>query len=243
MTVEIAKIGYLKIIGHYFEMMIRYHKFICWLPFMRPTQYIILLLFFWAVCGCDRRAFPENKFTFSTKYRNLIGPYNAGDTLLFRDIAGSIETFVISGIDSIMVNTKGWFMNQRPYKSVSFTYNQLPSKQWTHEVIERDANNNILRTTSEDNDFISLGIDPETQDEGCDISFKNFRGVIEPGKDSIFFKPIIANGITIDNYYVIENVALDLVKYSTDIKTVYIDADRGIIAYQDQNANWWTKAN
>ena len=142
-----------------------------------------------------------------------------------------------------MVNTKGSFTNQRAYKYVSFSYNQLPTKQWTHESIERDANNNSAKITYEDNELISINIYPDNGQESCNISFKNFKGKISKQNDKMLNKPITANGLTFNNYYKVENVASDLVQKPGDIKIVYVTNDKGIIAYQDQERHWWTRKN
>lgn len=191
--------------------------------------------------SCSQRAFSDDKFIFSDKYLSLIKPYKVGDTLKFENSTHQTETFAITKSDSTIFNSKGWFMNTRPYKYISISYNQLPTKQWTHENTERDANNNAIKTTKEDDVLMSLNIYPDNGEQSCYFSFKNFRGWIEQGKDSVYSQPIIANGQKIDNYYRLDNEALDLVKSATDVKIVYINNDKGIVAYQDQNNNWWTR--
>src|SRR4029079_10734888 len=119
----------------------------------------------------------------------------------------------------------------------------LPTKQWTHEKIERNTNNRVTKITNEDDALILMNIYPDNGEESCAISFKNFRGKIAKGTDEIIDKPIFANGLVFNKYYKVENVALDLVKYPTDIKTIYITEEKGIVAYQDQEGRWWTRTN
>jgi len=193
--------------------------------------------------SCSQKAaFPDERFEFSDKYLSLIAPYKIGDTLIFENALHEAEAFVITKLDSSILNEKGWFINARPYKNISLSYNQFPSKKWTHEKIKRDANNNVIMATYEDDDLILLGIDPETNEQSCHFSFKNFRGWIGNG-DTLFSTPIIFDALTINKYYKVENVALDLVKNPTDIKSIYITNDKGLVAYQDQKGNWWKRTN
>jgi hypothetical protein len=193
--------------------------------------------------SCFKNEFPDEKLLFSDKYLNLLRPYEIGDSLIFKNSEGQVEAFIITGKDSIISNTIGWFIKSRSYKSVSLSYNQFPSKQWTHEFIKRDANNKAIKTTYKDDVLIFLNIYPDTGEEDCHIPFKNFRGWIRKGKDTIFNKSITANQLKINQYYKVENIATDLVRNPSDVKTVYIKVDKGIIAYQDQEQRWWTRTN
>ena len=213
-----------------------------WLSFMRHSKLIISILIISTVYSCSENDFSDNRFIFSDKYWNLIQPFKVGDTLLYKNNSEQIEIFVITKSGSTMVNTKGSFTNQRAYKYVSFSYNQLPAKQWTHESIERDASNNATKIIHEDNELISLNIYPDNGEESCNISFKNFRGKITK-QTEMHNKPIFTNGLTFNNYYKVENVASDLVQKPGDIKIVYVTNDKGIIAYQDQEGHWWTRKN
>ncbi|HET6995247.1 MAG TPA: hypothetical protein VFI06_09720 [Chitinophagaceae bacterium] len=210
---------------------------------MRLSKLIILVILISAIYSCSDKAFPESKFVFSDKYASLIRPYKVGDTLLYKNDIGYIDTFVITRSGSTVVNTKGSLINQRAYKYISFSYNQLPTKQWTHEKIERDANNNATKVTIEDDELISLNIYPDNGEESCHISFKNFRGNITRKNDEMLDQPISTNSLTFNHYHKVENTALDLVKYPTDIKTIYVTEEKGIVAYQDQEGHWWTRVN
>lgn len=69
--------------------------------------------------------------------------------------------------------------------------------------------------------------------QSCSIALKNFRGYIEDSNKANNI-PLVANNITLENYYSVANRAPDLMKDSSDIKTVFITKDKGIVAYQDQ---------
>ena len=196
----------------------------------RLSIYISFLLSV-TISSCFQQVFPEEKLVFSPKYLNLITPYKVGDTLKFEDSLHQIEIFAITKVDSIIFNKKGWFINARPYKEVSISYNQFPKKQWV------DANTNA------DNKLVLLTIYPDNQEQSCDFSFKNFRGSIQNGKDTISSTSVSVNSLPLSNYYKVENVADDLAKSSDDIKTIYITSDKGIIAYQNQKGKWWKRIN
>jgi hypothetical protein len=210
---------------------------------MRHSLLIILILLIATVYSCSDNALPDHKFIFSDKYWNLIQSFKVGDTLLYKNNSEQIETFIISRSGSNTFNTSSSYSSQRAYKNVTFSYNQLPARQRTDQRNEKDANNKAAKTTYEDDELISFIIYPDKGEEICNISFKNFRGKISKQNDKMLSKPITANGLTFNDYYKVENIASDLAPDPRDIKVVYLANDKGIIAYQDQQGNWWTQMN
>lgn len=201
---------------------------------MKALKFIPLIILA-TYSSCSHKDYPDERLAFSTKYLNLIRPYASGDTLAFENERQQVDTFIITTIDSLIQNTKGFFINQRSYKWISVSYRQWPVNPWKHPT---GTNNN---TSEVEDNLIFINIYPDSLAEECYISFKRFRGSIEKGTDTLIHKSITANHLTFTDYYEVNNAALDLVKDSTDVKTVYITNNKGITAYQDQKGHWWTR--
>lgn len=113
--------------------------------------------------GCSAKIFPDERFSLSKKYSDLIKPYKAGYTLLFQNKLHDIETFIITSYDSIRSNQSSWVIEQRPFKEVSVTYNQSPLRQWKHAVDKGSDDNGVNNFVMADDDLISIYITPTTE--------------------------------------------------------------------------------
>jgi hypothetical protein len=195
---------------------------------MRP-QASIFLIFLTTLYGCAEKAYPDEQFSFSAKYLALIRPYMPGDTMIFKGKGQQADTIVITKIDSTIRNTKGGFINERPYKIIQIYCRQFPFERLDYNRQSTDSN------------FVFINKYPDVQKESYSISFKRFRGDIEKGSDSLIQKPIMVSNIIIRSYYKVDNLALDLVKDSSDIREAYITNEKGLVAYQDQRGEWWTR--
>ena len=85
---------------------------------MRTIFKIPVLAFLLVTFSCEQKAFPDEQFIFSSKYRDLISPYRSGDTLYFEKKDGGVIRIKITGSDSTISNNKGGFMSPRPSKSL-----------------------------------------------------------------------------------------------------------------------------
>jgi hypothetical protein len=57
------------------------------------------------VFNCGRKAFDDNRFIFSQKYRSLLNLYKVGDTLKFVNPTLGVRRFVMTGLDSMKTNS------------------------------------------------------------------------------------------------------------------------------------------
>lgn len=175
--------------------------------------------------SCGRKAFSDERFNFDSKYRNLINPYHVGDTLHFEGKSGNFFRIKITGIDSIISNSKGVFMSPRPYKDIKVYCDNL-------DYHKKNAQDTILA-------FINIY--PDSSEQSSNFAVGNFRGGIENGKDSLISE-LQVNGTTVSkNCYVIKNIALDLGKEDFDIEFIYVQQTEGIIALKTYNGDWWLK--
>ncbi len=185
---------------------------------MKKFTSIANMLIISLTISCSGKIFPDEKFSLSKKYSDLIKPYKVGDTLLFQNKLHDIETFIITSYDSIMSNQSNWAIEQRPFKEVSVTYNPLPLRQWKDAVDKGTGDNGVNNVVMADDELMTIHITPDNRMQSCYISLKNFQGFI---KDSsrVNNVPLVANNITLEHYYSVANRAPDLVKDSSGIRT------------------------
>ena len=175
--------------------------------------------------SCGHKAFPDERFNFDSKYRNLINPYHIGDTLHFIGKTGKAFRIKITGIDSIISNSKGGFMSPRPYKDIKVYCDNL-------DYHRKNAKDSIL---------VFINIYPDISEQSCNFAVGNFRGGIDNTKDSLISELQVDTRFIFKNCYVIENVALDLGTEPLDIEFIYIQQSAGIIALKTYNGDWWLK--
>lgn len=184
---------------------------------------LILLIFMTYRCG--HKAFPDERFTFSSKYRNLINPYHIGDTLHFDGKNGRVFRIKITGIDSIISNSKGGFMSSRPNKDIKVYCDNL----------------DYHRTNAKDTILVFINNYPDSLEQSCSFAVRNFRGDIDDRKDSLISELQTEPGNTFQNCYVVKNIALDLGEEPLDIEFIYVQQTTGIIAFKTYNGDLWLK--
>lgn len=175
--------------------------------------------------GCGRKAFPDERFSFSAKYRDLVSSYHPGDTLYFMNEASDTLRIKITGVDSTISNRKGGFINPRPHKDISVYYDVLSN----------------IRKSATDTFLILINIYPDSLEQSAYFSLMNFRGNIEGEQDSLIadFRPV--EGKSYSNCFGVKNVATDLGEKDDDIEYVYIQQSAGIIAFKTYHGDWWIK--
>jgi hypothetical protein len=186
-----------------------------------PGFALILLI----ITSCGQKAFPDERFIFSKKYRDLIIPYRVGDTLYFDNENGEVIRIKITGSDSILSNSKGGFMSPRPYKDIEIYCDNL----------------DYHRPNAKDTTLVFINKYPDSLEQSCHFAVMNFRGGINDETDSLIseFRP--DTGKLFKNCFVIKNVASDLGEGPHDIEYIYVQKTEGIIALQTYGGNLWIR--
>jgi hypothetical protein len=186
-----------------------------------PTLTLLLLLTF----SCGQKAFPDERFVFSSKYRDLVSPYHIGDTLYFENKNGEVIRIKITGSDSIVSNSKGDFMSPRPYKDIKVYCDNL----------------DYHKTNSKDTTLVFINKYPDNMEQSAYFAIMNFRGGIDDGTDSVIseFRPVADR--LFKNCFAIKNVASDLGEGPQDVEYIYVQQATGIIALNTYNKDWWIK--
>ncbi len=88
------------------------------------------LLFCLVASSCTWNPYPKEKYDFEKSFRDLIIVYKKGDTIIFKSSQNTVDSFVISAIDSTINDKNGYFINARNSKSISIYYKQIPVDKW-----------------------------------------------------------------------------------------------------------------
>jgi len=189
---------------------------------LKITGLTLLLLM---IISCGQKAFPDERFIFSSKYRDLISPYRIGDTLYFVKENGDVIRIRITGSDSILSNSKGGFMSPRPYKDIKIYCDNL----------------DYHRPNAKDTTLVFINKYPDSLEQSCHFSVMNFRGDINDETDSLVSEFQPKTGKLFKNCFVIKNVALDLGEGPQDIEYIYVQQSEGIIALKTYSGDMWIK--
>jgi hypothetical protein len=177
------------------------------------------------IFSCGQKAFPDERFIFSSKYRDLISAYHIGDTLYFDNENGEAIRIRITGSDSSLSNSKGGLMSPRPYKDIKIYCDNL----------------DYHRPNAKDTTLIFINKLPDSLEQSCHFAVMNFRGDINDETDSLTSEIQPKPGKLFKNCFVIKNVASDLGEGPHDIEYIYVQQTKGIIALKAYNGDWWIK--
>lgn len=155
---------------------------------LRITRILLLFIFISTLLSCEQKAFPDERLVFTPMYRNLINPYHTGDTLFFTNETGEVTRISITGTDSITSNSKGSFINERPYKYININCEYLDYKN----------------PKTRDSSLVYINKFPDNQEQSCHFSFMNFRGDLTDDMDSLVRKIQPGSGKSLTNCFVIK---------------------------------------
>jgi hypothetical protein len=186
---------------------------------------IIAIILYERCKGCFyvEKVYPEERMEIDPEFSAFFYSLIRSDSFSFINEIGERKLFVINNVDSIISNTKGSFINERPYKTLIMNFSQY-GKDTVHLYRSNDAFVNIYP----DNGINSL----------C-IKFNNFYFI----KDSVLPQTIedtlLFNGQIISNYYLLKT-SLNL-KHRDDVEFLYISIPRGIFAFTTLSGEFWMR--
>lgn len=201
----------------------------------------LLLFVCFALTSCYWEVAPDEKYDIPKNYRNLYNCYKVGDTLIFKSSTNLVDSFVISGIDSVIVSRKGLYTNGRNLKNVSVYYRQIPVDYWHSRWTEIEPETQQER--SRDAELISVVKypDSETTEYYCD--FKDF-GCYRSDTLKLRTKTILLNDYKLTNYYRIgNNCDITIGNLPENIDVCYFTVHEGLVAFETNNGVCWTRQN
>jgi hypothetical protein len=206
---------------------------------MRILYAIIVLLF---LSSCYWDAFPIEQYQIDHSFRDMVNPYQVGDTLTFQSSQGKRDSFLISKIDSTLNNRKGHFINARNVKTISVYYRQIPVDTWARSRIEMGPGNADPKTITEDATLIDIVRYPDDQTTELHFNLKIFYGCAITDALLLHTDTTAIAGRKFTNYYKIDYCADDRHTLTTTIKTAYSTIENGLVAYQYVNGEWWIRS-
>ena len=185
--------------------------------------------------GC-REIIPPEKFIFDSKFDSLYKAVSYKDTIFFENSQNSIDTFVLTKIDSSLVNKIDYFMSPRAAKSVFRKYKQYPINYWADSIFENQGTDKEKKISKEVS-LVSMIKFPDDSNTSIRVSFKNFYSSItgslgQPSNDS--FK---INNRYFTNYYTLNSTAKSLIVNDEDVEIVFVTLKDGIIAYKEKSGS------
>ena len=188
-------------------------------------RYFLVILFFNCLISCSWREYPAEKYIISPKYRNLISSFKTGDTLKFQDDQGDLSLYLIPEIDSTLHDKRGHFINAKEYKDISIECHELTNTRPGYE-------NYIL---------ILLHKDPQSDTTRFHLQLRDFYSMDRTMPIVLQKDTVIANNISITNYYSFRSYNHAEQKDPNSVTAIYMTNQDGIIAYRCLNGKWWTK--
>lgn len=200
------------------------------------------VLLFEILCGCEHKSYPDEHFVFKPTFLEVFKSFVSKDTLLFENNQNSVDTFVLTKVDSSINNRKGFLINARAFKSVHVCYKQIPINYWTSSRIEH-AGTSKEQEVTEEHKLISITKYPDHDITELYISFRNFRCNIQDTLGVVHRETLHINNLSISNYYTLESTAKSLVRKPTDIEVIYITLKEGLVAYREKSGRLRARIN
>jgi hypothetical protein len=162
--------------------------------------------------SCVTKFYPDEKMNIDISFLRIFYALSKVDTFRFVNTHGVQKEFVVTDVDSILSNSKSWFINQGPYKEMYMDIKQVG-----------EDTTSLIRPNR-----IFVNKNPTTNKNSISIEFNNF----------IYFDTILPNcnrniinikGKYIINYYIFETI-LDASDES--VRSLYISPEEGIIGFK-----------
>lgn len=188
----------------------------------------IFIIYLFAIVSCHSKTYSDDRFIIDPDYRNLIVAYKTGDTLVFKSDRGSIDSFLISSIDSSVVREKS-FLGKRPHKIITIKCQKTPPSP---------GNNNPEEITAE-GWVLSILKFPDDSSIWFDLTFKSSKGCLNQQIGPLL-KDTVFNGVSINNYYKIEYCGNEN-EGASGVQTLYSSVQKGIEVYTIRNGEQWIR--
>ena len=193
---------------------------------MRHLSIVIILYLF---TSCSWKEYSDEKYVIGKNYRDLISTYKAGDTLTFEDNSNNFSSFLITKIDSFLLNRRGHFINGREEKSIS--------------IHSRDISNPADSSAQNDNWLILITKYPDDDTTYFNVRLKDFFTIEDNASFNLYKDTVTANRLQFTSYYRFRPKDYDDLKNPNSVSEIYITKEKGIIAYKYLNGKWWTRFN
>jgi hypothetical protein len=186
--------------------------------------------------GCKGQTFSQDKFVFDYKLNIFFKAVSKNDTIFFENNKNSVDTFILTKIDSVIVNPNQDFclMCPRAVKTVFRNYRQYPTNYWVQPNTENRgtiSENEI----SEEQALITISKSPQNDSTTVHLSFKNFECEVQYSLGKLFTDTLLIGNKYFSNYYILYSTAKSLIINNEDVELIYATLTDGIIAYKEKS--------
>jgi hypothetical protein len=193
---------------------------------------LICLIYF----GCKAQKFSQDKFLFDDKLSSLFNVVSKNDTIFFENSSNSVDTFILTKTDSVIVNPNQNFclMCPRAVKTLFRNYRQYPINYWAQPE-EESRGTKDENKISEERALITISKSPQNDSTTVHLSFKNFECEIQYNLGKLFTDTLRIGNKYFSNYYIFHSTAKSLVVNNDDVESIYVTLTDGIIAYKEKS--------
>jgi len=184
---------------------------------------ITMLAFFItiSVAGCTTKIYSDERFAIDPNFLSLFNSLIQKDSIQFTNSNGVNKTFLITNIDSIISNEKGWFINEAPYKLLRVRF--------------REIGKDTLHLERENEIFVNKN--PATNTNSLCIKFNNFYYSKDSMLPRINYDTLSIANKKFTDYYLFET-SLGL-KNSGDVQVLYVSASKGFLGLKTMSGEVW----
>jgi hypothetical protein len=194
---------------------------------------ICIQLIFTIFTSCGQNVPPE-KFIFDSKFDSLFKAISHSDTMFFENSQKSIDTFVLTKIDSVITDRINCFMCPQAGKSIFRNYKQYPVNQWAEHRYENQGTSQEKSILSEAT-LVTISKIPDNDLNTAYLSFKNFHCSIKGSLGQSMNDTLVLNNRYFTKYYIFNSTAKSLIVNDEDVEIVFITLTEGIIAYKEKS--------
>ncbi|HVM86680.1 MAG TPA: hypothetical protein VMT76_00735 [Puia sp.] len=182
----------------------------------------IFILFVAAILieSCYTKVYPDDKLLIDPQFSSIFYSLIQKDSLQFSSSNNRSKMFIITKVDSIVSNEKGWFINEKPYKLLQFEF--------------REIGKDTVRLERQNEVFVNKN--PEKNQNSIAIQFNNFyyHDTILPLLHHTTFN---INNKKFTDYFMFETSLHP--ENPDDVKVLYINVSQGFLGFETLSGEIW----
>lgn len=174
-------------------------------------------------CFRIKKPHPNEEMEISPAYSSIFYSIIRNDTFSFNNNKGLKKVFVIINVDSIVSNSKGPFINERPYKLLRMNFRELGE-----DTVPLTRSNEVFINKYPDNGLHSLF-----------IQFNNFYYSKDSVLPLIHLDTLVINGKAIASFYLLKS-SLKLY-HKDDVELLFVSISEGIVGFKTLSGEFWMR--
>jgi hypothetical protein len=190
------------------------------LPFARTSR-IILIIVLLTAYGCKTEVYPDAQMEIDPAFREVFNAVIQKDSFMFCNAAGETKMFAIAQTDSVVLNSKGWFINGEPHKLVRTHFHGMD-------------NDTAASVCAENGVWVNK--EPATDKNSIGIMFCGFEYQADT-LPALHTDSLTLLGRTFTGYYHWQTSLSQ--KTPGNVKELYLTKDAGFVAFTDASGATW----